>query len=236
MQKQKKRPPVPSSVKAGGAKNLWVNSSQKTINICTYNTRSLLSNERLLELETELETIKWDIVGLGEVRRRGEGLVELQSGTMFYYKGRDNDSNTGVGFLVNKNLKKKIVSYLNAGDRVAQIVIQLNKRYRLQVIQVYAPTSTHDDDEVEEMYEEITKLTRNEKAHHKIIMGDFNAKERAKLMCRKGKLDIEKLEEYRYLYEVELNNRFKDLDIEEPMDEELYEKTLLQVRPRKLQE
>ncbi len=49
-------------------------------------------------------------------------------------------------------------------------------------------------------------------------------KERAKLMCRKGKIDIEKLEEYRYLYEVGLNNRFKDLDIKEPMDKELYEK------------
>jgi hypothetical protein len=162
---------------AGGAKNLWVNnrSCQKRITVCTYNTRTLLGEDRLTELEKELDLIKWDIVGLSEVRRRGEELTELRSGSMFYYKGRENDSNSGVGFLVNRNIKNKVINYRNSGDRIAQITLQISERYRLQIIQVYAPTSTHDEEEVVELYEEINKLIDDEKTHFKIIMGDFNA-------------------------------------------------------------
>ena len=54
-------------------------------------------------------------------------------------------------------------------------MIQISERYKLQIIQTYAPTSTHEDEEVVELYEEINKLIGEEKAHFKIIMGDFNA-------------------------------------------------------------
>ena len=44
------------------------------------------------------------------------------------------------------------------------------------IIQVYAPTSDHDDDEVEQFYEDITKALEEHKASYTIVMGDFNAK------------------------------------------------------------
>ncbi|XP_030850228.1 uncharacterized protein LOC590229 [Strongylocentrotus purpuratus] len=104
----KQRPPVPSSsfvpdqggdpIKhgAGGAKNPWVRTGhQWKLNIATYNVRSLLQEERLLELEEELQGIKWDIVGLGEVRRRGEELTVLKSGHHFYHIGKKNTSEAG---------------------------------------------------------------------------------------------------------------------------------------------
>ncbi|XP_072043116.1 craniofacial development protein 2-like [Amphiura filiformis] len=186
---RKPRPSVPSSSgqsKVGngltgegaeGAKNLWKKnkSCQQKLNICTYNTRTLVGEDKLIDLENELEHINWDIVGLSEIKRRGEELVELRSRSMFYYKGRDNDSNSGVGFLVNKNIKDKTISYRNSGDRIAQIIIQLTERYRLQIIQVYAPTTNHDEEEVIELYEEVYKLIEEEKTHFKIVMGDFNA-------------------------------------------------------------
>ena len=62
--------------------------------------RSLLQEERLLELEEELQGIKWDIVGLGEVCRRGEELTVLKSGHHFYHIGKKNKSEAGVGCLV----------------------------------------------------------------------------------------------------------------------------------------
>ena len=56
-------------------------------------------------------------------------------------------------------------------------MIRLTKRYNLKVIQMYAPTSAHSDNEVEEMYEDITKALHTiQKAHFNAIMGDFNAK------------------------------------------------------------
>ena len=42
---------------------------------------------------------------------------------------------------------------------------------------MYAPTSAHSDNEVEEMYEDITKaLHTTQKAHFNVVIGDFNAK------------------------------------------------------------
>lgn len=46
------------------------------INISTFNTRSLSTDEKLLELETAIESIKWDILGISEMRRLGEGIED----------------------------------------------------------------------------------------------------------------------------------------------------------------
>ena len=64
------------------------------------------SEDRLLELQEELQYIKWDIVGLREVRRKVEDLLDLKSGNMLYYQGTDNGRCSGVGFLINKTPKK----------------------------------------------------------------------------------------------------------------------------------
>eukprot|EP00057_Strongylocentrotus_purpuratus_P034681 XP_796173.4 PREDICTED: ribosome production factor 2 homolog [Strongylocentrotus purpuratus] len=121
----KQRHPVPSSsfvpdqggspIKqgAGGAKNPWVRTGhQWKLNIATYNVRSLLQEERLMELEEELQGLKWDIVGLGEVRRRREELTVLKSGHHFYHIGKKNKSEAGVGFLVHKSIAdSSIITY-----------------------------------------------------------------------------------------------------------------------------
>ncbi|XP_072048728.1 craniofacial development protein 2-like [Amphiura filiformis] len=197
---RKPRPSVPSSSgqsKVGngltgegaeGAKNLWKKnkSCQQKLNICTYNTRTLVGEDKL---ENELEHINWDIVGLSEIKRRGEELVELRSGSMFYYKGRDNDSNSGVGFLVNKNIKDKIISYRHSGDRIAQIIIQLSERYRLQIIQVYATTTNHDEEEVIELYEEVHKLIEKEFYTLKLLWETLTLKLGKEKMKKKHQLE-----------------------------------------------
>lgn len=52
----------------------------------------------------------------------------------------------------------------------------INSRYSLQVIQIYAPTCSHDDLEVEEPYEEVTRAMDRRQSHYEVVMGDFNAK------------------------------------------------------------
>ena len=57
-----------------------------------------------------------------------------------------------------------------------QLTIRINGKYHLNIIQAYLPTSSHDDQEVENVYEDIDNLITNSKAHYNVIMGDFNAK------------------------------------------------------------
>jgi len=45
---------------------------------------------------------------------------------------------------------------------------------------VYAPTTSHLEEEIEDLYEEIQMILDSRKSHYKIVMGDFNAKLGAK--------------------------------------------------------
>ncbi|KAI5737947.1 hypothetical protein M8J77_001036 [Diaphorina citri] len=168
------------NMKTKGAKNLRDQSSchphPPLLNLSTYNGRSLYTDDRLEELELELSKIKWDIVGLCEVRRKEEEKIELRSGHIFYYRGTEKGGQSGVGFIIHKRWKDKIIGFESTSDRVAKVVIQINKRYKIQIIQIYAPTSSYSDEVVEEFYEELSEINNKENHHLKIIMGDFNAR------------------------------------------------------------
>ena len=43
-----------------------------------------MADEKLKELEHEIDNIKWDIVGLGEVRRKDERKIQLNSGNILF--------------------------------------------------------------------------------------------------------------------------------------------------------
>lgn len=152
-------------------KELWIG---------TYNVRTLREDNRIDELEHELQNIKWDIIGLSETKRKGEAWIVLESGNVLLYKGNENESVNGVGFIVRKEQADRITSFSTISDRVAYITIQLNASKIMKIIQIYAPTSTYEDQEVEEFYDQVkTALNRTVKGKsivHTMIIGDFNAK------------------------------------------------------------
>lgn len=80
----------------------------------------------------------------------------------------------GVGFIINKSLKNNIESFMGLTERVARLNISI-QGFMLSIIQVYAPTETASEEEIEEFYKTIDKALETT---HKIIilMGDFNAK------------------------------------------------------------
>lgn len=88
----------------------------------------LRTNHHLEELETELEqsNLKWDILRMAETSRKGEQLIQLDSGSVFYAK-RGDSSNNGTGFLVNKRIQPKLKEYVGINDRISRISIELDK-------------------------------------------------------------------------------------------------------------
>ncbi|CAG4945202.1 unnamed protein product [Parnassius apollo] len=185
-----RRPPVPGGPAipgyggdhgnggAGGAKNLrWrFGCHLRRLDLATFNARTLRTDEKILELEEEIDKLRWSIIGLSEVRREGEDTVILESGNLFYHREGDHLSQGGVGFIVHKSLVNNVVQIESVSTRVAYLILRITKRYSLKVIQVYAPTSAHSDEEVEEMYEDISKAIHSSKTHYTVLMGDFNAK------------------------------------------------------------
>ena len=84
-------------------------SSQKitTLHAATYNVRTLSDNNHLTILEKELENINWDILGISEMRRPGEAVVQLPNGHILYNNGNDRKQG-GVGFLIKKELEGNV--------------------------------------------------------------------------------------------------------------------------------
>lgn len=131
----------------------------------------------VVKLEKELEYIKWDILGLCETRLPGEKMTVLKSGHVLYQNNAANPKGQGgVAFLINKRLKHLITETKSVSDRVIYMVLKLNKRYSVQFIHGYAPTSQADDEEMETFLEDLSKAKCSHQAHFKIISGDFNAK------------------------------------------------------------
>ena len=147
------------------------------LNIATYNIRTMRTQEHLEELEEELKTIKWDVLGLCETRSPGEKCTTLKSGhTLFQKNSEENSHLGGIALLINKKFPYEITKYCAISNRVMYIVCRLNKRYSLQMIHGYAPTANSEEEEAETFYEDLITARRQEKAQFVIITGDFNAK------------------------------------------------------------
>ena len=118
------------------------------LHLATYNVRTLSDECHLVSLENEIEKIKWDIIGISEMRRPGENVVELASQHIMFNKGNDKKQG-GVGFLIHKKLKGNIEEFHATSNRVASVTIRISKRYKIRIIQVYAPTSVSSQEELE---------------------------------------------------------------------------------------
>ena len=78
------------------------------------------------ELEDELKenNMKWDVIGLGEVRRKEESFTTLQSGHLLYHS-EANNGQAVVGFIINKKWKYNITRVFSGSSRVAELVLRI---------------------------------------------------------------------------------------------------------------
>nr|XP_037875874.1 uncharacterized protein LOC119630450 [Bombyx mori] len=146
------------------------------IHIATFNARSLRTPEKLQELELALSDIKWDIIGISEMRRYGEG-IEDYGNFILHYKG-ETPGLYGVGFLVKKGLAEKIGEIKGVSERIAVLNIELpvKNAEKWSIIQAYSPTESNKKDDIrkiEKFYEDL-HLTIENSHKNIIVMGDFN--------------------------------------------------------------
>ena len=115
-------------------------------------------------------------IGLSEVRRPGEKLIETKEHHLLYHKGKETYKQNGVGFLVHKTIKSKVKEFYEVSERVVSLTLQLSRKHILKIIQVYAPTTTSTDEELEMFYEDVTQVFDHQRAQETSVMGDLNAK------------------------------------------------------------
>ena len=140
----------------------------------TWNVRTLYQSGKLENCVSEMERLDIDILGLAEVRWTESGRKELEDHT-FIFSGGQHHVN-GVGMIFKKNVANAIQGYWPISDRVLLVKIA-GKPFDIAIIQVYAPTSTHSDEELELFYDEVNEACRQVKSSDiLIVMGDLNCK------------------------------------------------------------
>ena len=120
-----------------------------------------------------MERPKWKVLGLSEMRGKGQGIFYKDSHCVCY---SGNNSHThGVGFIVDKNLSSGIKGFMPISDRVA---LKLKLKHKtLCILQVYAHTADSEEAEILKFYEQMETALKNRKSNEMlIVMRDFNAK------------------------------------------------------------
>ncbi|MBP1527199.1 MAG: hypothetical protein H9Q66_04685 [Spiroplasma ixodetis] len=135
----------------------------------------MANEERLYEFEEALRDIKWDIIGLAEVRRKGEGLIRRKNGNYLYYFG-ETKGYKGIGFYINHRIWNKVIEIKRSTERIGIIKIEIEKKTVLTIIVVYAPTAEKGEDEIEEFYENLERTKQECQEYFTILLGDWNAK------------------------------------------------------------
>ena len=144
--------------------------------IGTWNVRTLHACGKINELTHELERYRWDILGLAETRWTGLGETSTEEGHKMWFSGDEHKHQHGVAFLVRKEIVNCVLSCTPISGRVISIRISA-KPHNLTIIQVYAPTSDHTDEEIEEFYELLdTAIAKAPKKDILFVQGDWNAK------------------------------------------------------------
>ncbi|KAL4707742.1 hypothetical protein ACJJTC_014923 [Scirpophaga incertulas] len=129
-------------------------------------------SEKLVELKAALQNINHDVVGLCEVRRLGEDIIEDDDYIMYCIG--ETKGLYGVGFLIKKKHKEKIKAFTGISERVCTVEIEFDN-FIFTIIQAYVPTESSTQEDIEKIYDDLAKAHETTSTKYIICMGDFNA-------------------------------------------------------------
>ena len=115
-----------------------------------------------------------DIQGISELKWTRKG--KFNSDDYIYYCGQESLRRNGVALIVNKRVQNAVLGCSLKNDRMISVCFQ-GKPFNITVIQVYAPTSSTEEADIEWFYEDLQDLPKlAPKKDILFIIGDWNAK------------------------------------------------------------
>ena len=108
--------------------------------------------DKLEVVKQEMARVNVDILGISELKQTGMG--EFNSDDHYiYYCGQESLRRNGVAIMVIKRVRKAVLGCNLKNDRMISVRVQ-GKPFNIMVIQVCAPTSSAEEAEVEQFYED----------------------------------------------------------------------------------
>ena len=112
-----------------------------------------MNQGKLEVIQQERARVNVDILGISELKWTRMG--EFNSDDHYiYYCGQESLRRNGVAIKVNKRVWNAVLGCNLKNERMISVHLQ-GKPFSITVIQVYAPTSNTEEDEVEQFYEDL---------------------------------------------------------------------------------
>ena len=153
---------------------MW--SAKEITTVGTINVTTLYSPGKLKCVIEEINRYKWDVLGISETHWTGEGEL-MSEGIRILYSGRpDNIHREGVALMLGKKAQKAYIEHKAINSRLISVSLK-GQHKNVKIIHVYAPDSSHSDEEVEEFYSQLEEETHTVRTNEiVIVIGDFNSK------------------------------------------------------------
>ena len=115
-----------------------------------------MNQGKLEVVKQEMAIVNVDILGISELKWTGMG--EFNSDDHYiYYCVQESLRRNGVAIMVNKRVRNTVLGCNLKNDRMISVSFQ-SKPFNIRVIQVYAPTSSTKEAEIEQFYEDLQDL------------------------------------------------------------------------------
>jgi hypothetical protein len=112
--------------------------------IGTWNVRALNQGRKLENLKKEMQKNAVSVLGVSEVRWKGQGEIRSGDYTVFYSGG--DRAERGVAIVVHKSVVKSVDKKSVYSDRIIAVKLKAEP-VSILIVQVYMPTSEYEDDE-----------------------------------------------------------------------------------------
>ena len=134
-----------------------VSTQKKNIRIGTWNVRTLLHPGKIGNVKLEMKRLNVNILGLGEKRWENAGISTLDDCKFIRSGGQRHER--GVGLLLDEEISKCLLGYWTISDRSMLVKIKWHP-FDVAIVQVYAPTSESDEEDIDHFYEDLDKAVK----------------------------------------------------------------------------
>ncbi len=147
------------------------------LRLCTYNARTIFSDQDLHVLLDAASHIKYDVIALQETKSRRTITRQMNDGTLVLLGEKVPTRNVGgVGFVVHLSVVHLVDSHEILCPRLAVLRLSPPRQKKISIINCYSPTEAADDSELDKFYEDLEDVIHNERSFYKFVVGDFNAR------------------------------------------------------------
>lgn len=135
----------------------------ESIKIGTWNVRSMYEAGKIHNTIREMKRLRISVLGVSEMRWPQSGVLKIED-CVVYYAGADGAQHkNGVAIIVTNKVAKAVKNFTPISDRITMVQMATTT-VDINIIQVYAPTSDAEEEQVDKFYadlEQALSMTKN---------------------------------------------------------------------------